>query len=140
MNTHLQLKNRIKELRKSKGWSQTELAKAVGTTQNTISSLETGQYSPSAFLSGLISKTLGVTWEECFYYDDIISKEESIIKEDNILIDETGKTIPIQISKENEEYIIMLDNKEWVRTQSITHANKLFNMLKKDEAKPTIYY
>ena len=69
MNSHLQLKNRIKELRLERGYSQTKLAEIVGTTQNTISSLETGQYSPTAYLSGLISKALGVTWEECFYYE-----------------------------------------------------------------------
>jgi len=68
MNSHLQLKNHIKEFRLDKGLSQTRLAEMVGTTQNTISSLETGQYSPTAFLSGLICKALGCTWEECFYY------------------------------------------------------------------------
>ncbi len=69
MNSHLQLKNRIKELRKEKKLSQTELAEMVGTTQNTISSLETGQYSPSAYLSGLIAVALEKTWEEVFYYE-----------------------------------------------------------------------
>jgi putative transcriptional regulator len=69
MNSHLQLKNRIKELRKEKGLSQTELAKMAGTTQNTISSLETGQYSPTAYLSGLICIALGCKWEDCFYYE-----------------------------------------------------------------------
>lgn len=69
MNSHLQLKNRVKELRKAQGLSQTELAKKIGTTQNTISSIETGQYSPTAYLSGLLAKALGVTWEECFYYE-----------------------------------------------------------------------
>ncbi|MCR4618505.1 MAG: helix-turn-helix transcriptional regulator [Lachnospiraceae bacterium] len=69
MNSHLQLKNRIKELRKEKKLSQTELAEMVGTTQNTISSLETGQYSPSAYLSGLIAAALEKTWEEVFYYE-----------------------------------------------------------------------
>lgn len=69
MNSHLKLKNRIKELRKAKKMSQSELAEASGTTQNTISSLETGQYAPSAFLSGLIANALDCTWEEVFYYD-----------------------------------------------------------------------
>jgi len=69
MNSHLQLKNKIKELRREMGLSQTELAQKAGTTQNTISSLETGQYSPTAFLSGLIAKALGKTWEEVFYYE-----------------------------------------------------------------------
>lgn len=60
--------NRIRELRQEKGLSQTELAKRSGTTQNTISSLETGQYSPTAYLSGLICLALGCKWEDCFYY------------------------------------------------------------------------
>lgn len=69
MNSHLQLKNRIKELRQEKGLSQTALAQAAGTTQNTISSLETGQYSPTAYLSGLICMALSCKWEDCFYYE-----------------------------------------------------------------------
>lgn len=69
MNSHLKLKNRIRELRQAKGLSQTELAKLAGTTQNTISSLETGQYSPTAFLSGMICIALDCKWEECFYID-----------------------------------------------------------------------
>lgn len=69
MNSHLQLKNRIKELRQKQGLSQTALAKMAGTTQNTISSLETGQYSPTAYLSGLICMALDCKWEECFYYE-----------------------------------------------------------------------
>ncbi len=70
MNSHLKLKNNIKRLRLEKGYSQTELAKLAGTTQNTISSLETGQYSPTAYLSGLICIALGCKWEECFYFED----------------------------------------------------------------------
>ena len=68
MNTTLELKNYIRKYRQELGMSQTELAKKVGTTQNTISSIETGAYAPSAFLSGLISQALGHTWEEVFYY------------------------------------------------------------------------
>ena len=74
MNTDLQLKNRIKELRQEQGLSQTALAKMAGTTQNTISSLETGQYSPTAYLSGLICMALDCKWEDCFYYE--MSDEE----------------------------------------------------------------
>lgn len=69
MNTHLKLKNRIKELRRERGWSQSELASRAHTTQNTISSLETGQYSPTAFLSGMICLAFGVKWEECFWIE-----------------------------------------------------------------------
>ena len=71
MNSHLRLKNNIKRLRQEKGLSQTKLAELAGTTQNTISSLETGQYSPTAYLSGLICLALECKWEECFYYDNV---------------------------------------------------------------------
>ncbi len=70
MKSHLLLKNRIKELRLERGLSQTQLAKMAGTTQNTISSLETGQYSPTAYLSGLLCIALGCKWEECFYFEN----------------------------------------------------------------------
>ena len=70
MNEHLKLKNRIRELRKAQHLSQTDLAEMCGTTQNTISSLETGQYSPSAYLSGIIAAALGCKWEDCFYYEE----------------------------------------------------------------------
>lgn len=68
-NRKVVFKNHIRELRIAKGMSQTELAKKSGTTQNTISSLETGQYTPTAYLSGLICMALGCKWEDCFYYD-----------------------------------------------------------------------
>ena len=70
MNSHLKLKNKIRELRKERGLSQSELAKLAGTTQNTISSLETGQYSPTAFLSGMIIIALDCKWEDCFWIDE----------------------------------------------------------------------
>lgn len=68
MGRKIKFCNHIRELRIQKGLSQTELAKLSGTTQNTISSLETGQYSPTAYLSGLICRALECSWEECFYY------------------------------------------------------------------------
>jgi len=64
-------KNRIKALRIEKGFTQSELAALAKTTQNTISSLETGQYSPTAYLSGLICIALGCKWEDCFYYENV---------------------------------------------------------------------
>lgn len=69
MNSHLQLKNRIKKLRFEKGLTQTQLAEKCKTTQNTISSIETGQYSPSAFLAGIICAALDCKFEDCFYYE-----------------------------------------------------------------------
>lgn len=51
MIDELILKNRIKEARAEKGLSQAELANLVGVSRNTISSIETGQFSPTAKLA-----------------------------------------------------------------------------------------
>ena len=42
MNSHLKLKNRLKQYRQKTGMTQTQLAKEVGSSKNTISSIETG--------------------------------------------------------------------------------------------------
>ena len=65
----LVLKNRIKVLRAERNLSQTQLAIKAETTQNTISSIETGQYCPTAYNALRIAKALGCTVEECFYFD-----------------------------------------------------------------------
>ena len=68
MNEHLKLKNRIRELRIKKGLSQTQLAKMAGTTQNTISSIETGQCGASAYTAALICQALECEFADCFYF------------------------------------------------------------------------
>lgn len=57
---------RIKELRKEKKLSQEELALAVGTTRQTISSIETGKYVASLPLAYKIAHYFGLTIEEVF--------------------------------------------------------------------------
>ena len=68
MNKELVLKNRIKEVRMEKGLSQAELAEMVGVSRNTISSIETGQYSPTAKLALILSLALEKKFEELFYF------------------------------------------------------------------------
>ena len=48
MDEGLILQNRLKEARTEKGLSQAELAAIVGVSRNTISSIETGQFNPTA--------------------------------------------------------------------------------------------
>lgn len=57
---------RIKELRKEQKLSQEELALAVGTTRQTISSMETGKYVASLPLAYKIAHYFGLTIEEVF--------------------------------------------------------------------------
>lgn len=64
------LKNRLKETRKKLGLSQNELAKMVGVSRNTISSIEVGQFNPSAKLALILCIALDKTFEELFYFDE----------------------------------------------------------------------
>ena len=54
MEDKLVLKNNVKKTRVEKGLSQQELADMVGVSRNTISSIETGQFSPTAKLALVI--------------------------------------------------------------------------------------
>lgn len=67
--TKLDLKNHIKEVRTEKSLSQAELANLVGVSRNTISSLETGQFSPTAKLALILCIALDKKFEDLFYFD-----------------------------------------------------------------------
>ncbi len=69
MNSHLKLKNNLKQFRKEKGYTQKELADIIGTTKNTISSIETGQFCPTAYLAALLCEALECKFEDLFYLD-----------------------------------------------------------------------
>lgn len=68
MDEKLKLKNRLKEIRTEKGLSQAQLAEMVGVSRNTISSIETGQFSPTAKLALVLSIALEKQFEEIFYF------------------------------------------------------------------------
>ena len=70
MNTHLKLKNRLKEYRQRAKLTQSELAKLVSTSKNTISSIETGQFCPTAYLAALLCIALDCKFEELFYFEE----------------------------------------------------------------------
>ncbi|MGO3780188.1 MAG: helix-turn-helix transcriptional regulator [Enterococcus viikkiensis] len=62
------LKNHLKEARKSKKLSQAALAKIVGVSRTTISSIETGQFSPTAKLALILCIALDMKFEDLFYF------------------------------------------------------------------------
>ena len=64
----LVLQNHLKEIRKEKNLSQQELADMVGVSRNTISSLETGQYEPTAKLALVLAVALDLKFEAIFYF------------------------------------------------------------------------
>lgn len=65
------MKNRIRELRKARKLSQEELADAVGTTRQTITSIEVGKYTASLTLAYKIARFFGLTIEEVFDFSDL---------------------------------------------------------------------
>ena len=66
----MNLKNRLEELRKSKGISQEELATALEVSRQTISSLEKGRYNPSILLAFKIARYFGMIIEDIFLYEE----------------------------------------------------------------------
>lgn len=69
MDDQLILKNRLKVARVEKGLSQTQLAELVGVSRNTISSIETGQFNPTAKLALVLCIALDKKFEDLFYFD-----------------------------------------------------------------------
>ena len=68
MDEALILHNNVAEIRKEKALSQQGLANLVGVSRNTMSSIETGQYQPTAKLALLICVALDKKFEEVFYF------------------------------------------------------------------------
>ena len=64
------LSNRLKVARAEKNFSQEELARLVRVTRQTISSIETGQYCPSALLAFLLARQLEKRVDELFYLEE----------------------------------------------------------------------
>ena len=68
MNDTLVLKNHLQEIRSEKNLSQNALAEMVGVSRNTISSIETGQFCPTAKLALILCVALDKKFEEIFYF------------------------------------------------------------------------
>lgn len=64
------MKNRIEDIRKQRSIRQEELAKALGVSRQTVSSLENGRYNPSILLAHRIAKFFGMTIEEVFVFEE----------------------------------------------------------------------
>ncbi len=64
------MKNKIEQIRKERGILQEELAKNMGVSRQTISSLENGRYNPSITLAYKIAKYFDMTIEEVFVFEE----------------------------------------------------------------------
>ncbi|MBO7152082.1 MAG: helix-turn-helix transcriptional regulator [Clostridia bacterium] len=68
MDEKLVLKNNLKEIRIEKNISQQQLADMVGVSRNTISSIETGQFNPTAKLALILCVALDKKFEDIFFF------------------------------------------------------------------------
>ena len=64
------MKNRIEEIRRARGIRQEELAREIGVSRQTISSLENGRYNPSILLAFRIARAFDLLIEDIFCYED----------------------------------------------------------------------
>lgn len=62
------VRNRIRELRIERGWSQQDLADAVGASRQTINAIEQEKYSPSLELAFRLARAFGEGFEGVFRY------------------------------------------------------------------------
>ncbi|HKO02367.1 MAG TPA: helix-turn-helix transcriptional regulator [Thermoanaerobaculia bacterium] len=64
MSTTVQ--NRVKELRTERGWTQQELADAVGVSRQSINSIERQRYEPSLSLALAFARVFGIPTDAIF--------------------------------------------------------------------------
>jgi putative transcriptional regulator len=63
------MRNRVRELRTERGWSQTELGALLGVSRQTVNAIENQRYDPSLPLAFLISKAFSLPIEQLFFED-----------------------------------------------------------------------
>lgn len=64
------MNNRVEEIRSERGIRQDELAKALGVSRQTISSIENGRYNPSISLAFKLARYFEVSIEDLFIYEE----------------------------------------------------------------------
>ena len=60
------MRNRVRELRSQRGWSQAELAERLDVSRQTVNAIETGKYDPSLPLAFALARLFGKRIEELF--------------------------------------------------------------------------
>ncbi len=60
------IQNRVKELRTARGWTQEQLAKAVGVSRQSINSIERDRYVPSLLLALTFARVFGCATDQIF--------------------------------------------------------------------------
>ena len=64
------IKNKVRDLRQERGWTQQELAAAVGVSRQSINSIECNRYVPSLALALAFARVFGRATEEIFTLEE----------------------------------------------------------------------
>jgi putative transcriptional regulator len=65
-----EVQNRVKELRTARGWTQEQLAAAVGVSRQSINSIERDRYVPSLPLALTFAKVFGCSTDDVFTLEE----------------------------------------------------------------------
>ena len=68
---HAKIQNKVKELRTQRGWTQEQLAHAVGVSRQSINSIERQRYEPSLSLALTFARVFGLATDDIFRLEDI---------------------------------------------------------------------
>ena len=60
------LSNRLREAREAKGWTQAQLAEAIGVSRKTVNTVENGVFVPSTLIALKLAAALGEPVEALF--------------------------------------------------------------------------
>jgi len=63
------LGNKLRDARDAKGWTQAELAAAIGVSRKTINTVENGVFIPSTLVALKLAEALGLSVEELFFLE-----------------------------------------------------------------------
>jgi putative transcriptional regulator len=67
------VRNRLKELRAQRGWSQADLAVQLDVSRQSVNAVETGKYDPSLPLAFKIARVFALSIEEIFTDENDVS-------------------------------------------------------------------
>lgn len=75
------MKNKLRSLRRKKGYTQTEFAKKIGISRTHLSNIEHGKAEPSGNIILKIGNALGVKVEKIFFNNSVVLKQQNCYQE-----------------------------------------------------------